>query len=559
MKKKGLLCILLATTAVAAIGALAAGCGQAEASVDWNISDAAITVEGYRTAPQSVEPGTELSFSISCATGYGNAEVTFDGQSVQPAGGIYTVRVENDAEIVISAEKIESVSCTLENSEFYVGDVITDGDVDVKAKYESGTEVSVTDFTVEYASGMELSFGDTAFAVEYNGVSSSSVAIPAVKGKIVISAGYATIADSYKAYLEGLGLTVLQDAEKNTYTIPYSELTDDISLPIGEYIADISGGYIFRAWNIAGSTATKVSGGIRENIYVYPQFTLDAVAFTSVSIALAEEMPVLTVEGEYLLDVSSLQLTIGSGEGVLESQAVSGRAGDTFRIDYDLTNISANDSWKYSWLDLALTCDGNRIDIDLNEAGSIVDMEQSVISGEFLYQFEQWEGLLKVTFTDASEVAPSEAVTSFTIAVQNKGAGANASVTFTGKINAEAYFGKTVCIDTQNNSDWGTKYWYTEIDGEGNWSLTLDLTEENGFIGNTIYMHFAVVEPDDHSAVLFKDGQYGNIANDWCVNEDFVAMSGVSDITSGLSCEDDVYTYYIGLGWDGIKMFIAAK
>ncbi|MBO4989975.1 MAG: hypothetical protein J6D37_06550 [Clostridia bacterium] len=556
MKKRYVLGILLAMMTAATAAALTAGCDESESSVTWETSHVTVSVKGYDTVPKSVEPGTTLSLSVACEEGYGNAAVTLDGQAVQSEGDLYAVTVEKSGNIKVSAEKIVSVSGERKDAAFYVGDVITSDDVTVTVKYESGTEEIVSDFSVNYTDGNELSFGDTSFAVEYHGVKSESVTIPAVKGKIVIHTGYATLADSYESYLNGMGLTAMEDVELHTLTIPYSTLPEDLFLPAANDIEAISEDYKLKAWTIAGSAATKVSKEIRENIYVYPQFTLDAVSLTSVRIESLDETPMLILEGKYLYDVDALKLLIRSGATELESGAVHGKTGEAFRIEYDLTNLSANDSLKYVWLDLVLSYDGNSMDIDLSELSNVVDMTQTIVDETHQYQFQQWDNLLKITFGDAP--VKEETVTTLKIAVQDKGDRDNATVVFTGKIHNEAYFSKTVCIDAQNNSNWGYSYWYADIDASGNWTMTLDLTEANGFIGDVVYMHFAIVEPDDHSNVLYKNGDYGNLANEWCENDDLVEMS-VSDITKGLSCADDSHTYYIGLGWDGIKMAIAAK
>lgn len=477
------------------------------------------------------------------------------GNSSSDTSGSGTV-MDPSEKLVVSVE----VTKGPDHTNYMIGDRLDPTGMEVTATYEDGRTETVTNYTVDYTNGRGFGLGDTSFTVSVDGQTSAEVTIPSVQGRIVIDPVCCTIAPEVISNMKAQGLDV--NTDDGRITIIYSALSDDIILPSAEQMTAPTGDEEeFINWLIGGAPAAKISKDIKENITAVAKLGVrQTFAINNVSLVDNHGTSLLIVNGlsqaNQIIELYLAGTNLGLNYLADSAEVMDG---GEFTLAVDLAKMQ--DEWKYQWVDLKIVVGGTYFDIDSSN-GNIVDMTQSLINGERMYKFEQWENALKIALNDAPQGIDTVTgpITDFTISAATSDG--IAAVTFHGTISREALehcAGKAVRMGAQSEgTGWADHYWYGEIDASGAWSITMPLSAETVGLNCNVYLHFAIVETAESDEVI-KD--YGDLLCEWCVNTDLDKANSMGEVIGGaIICEDTNNRFYVGKGdWTGMKMFGTVK
>lgn len=546
--------------------------GGGDKTIDWSVDEhVSVAVDNYTQLPSVVESG-ELSFTVTATEGYGNVivKVLSDTQTVNAditkrissdSSGKYSVDITANTKITVTVEElVERVEIVQDPSTmiYYAGEKLDMEGMEVQVTYATGRSEEVNDYEVVYAYGSHFSLGDTSFAVTYGGITSAQKQIEPVVGRIRIETNGGVIdASLIQKWKETYNVIETTDA----VTIYYDEvLPDDFILPKdgeirhssgaeGDYVLsgwlvnDLSKEYIPKEW-----TAQSVSVSA---LYVPKVVDLSSIRYEYRTVGDETDKLCIVFRGTFRgADSVRVHFYEGNSGNTLRGYQISCVRGQQFEYVYDVTNI-VNTGWKDLMIDVSFegTMGSETVlhQIDLNDYignQSFIDLEQTVTEGEYKYSFQTVTsgGIQKLEVVYASVPVTTYSVTT----------GVNASgvaqMTIAGQLSEnhfEEFSGKTVRIDALSQANnWTTYYYYSAIDENGKWEITIDFTSDKFETGCTIYTHFAIVETDNNSTVI---ADYSDTPFEWCTNTDLDPSIMIGDISDGaIACEDDSSIFYIG-------------
>lgn len=573
MKKT--VCVLL-TSIVSAFAAVALiGCqsdDNTDKAVEWTVDErATVSVEGYTGLPSTIKDGN-LTFTVRAAEGYGNVEVKVlsDSQNVNAdiyrriasdRDGKYSVKVKADSKVFVTVEElVEKVEIVQEpeTMTYYAGEKLNAAGMEVKVTYATGRSEAVSDYEVVYTEGVHFSLGDTSFAVSYGGVVSEQKKIEKVLGRIYIQTDGGTIDASLIRKWEQDGYDVRETSED--VTLYYDKMPEeDFVLPENEMISHggEEGDFVLSGWTVNNLSKNFIpKEWTAQSVNVRARFVPHVVDLHSVryeyrTVGEASNTLCLVFRGAFRgADSVRLHLYEGNSGNTLKGYSLPSNRGETFEYVYDVSNI-VNAGWKGLLVDVSfegkIGSETVLYQVDLNDYAdnkSFIDLDQTITEGDYDYSFQTVESngvkKLAVKYTGVS-------VTTYQVTVGQNASG-DAQMTVTGKLSKnylETYSGKTVRIDALSQAnDWKTYYYYSEIDQEGNWKITIEFTPDKFETGCAIYTHFAIVETADTSKVI---AEYGDTPFDWCTNTDLDASIMIGDISDGaIAAEGNGKVFYIG-------------
>ncbi len=430
MRKK-LTIVLFLTLVVSLCCLIITACApEVTHNLTWEINpNVTVAVTGYNEPPKSVEPGTELTFTVTPKTGWAVTTVTPSNTVKKQPDGSYKFTVTKDLTIKVNAKEIVE-SLIVENTvaEYFAGEKVEAETLTVKAHYATGRDEIVSDYTVVYQgeSGDAFVLGDTGYSVQFGGVEKVVEFEKAVVGKITVKLnGGSYVADNWNEF-SSLFEDYNYDEEKGivswTFDKPFEA---DMQLPLlSLYDEEYDKVYTLKEY-----TGVKKNTIPKDNAV---SLTLEAVyegeflKFNKLEFVLKEKAPYIIISGEWLTaNKAQLVLTEGNEPKTeLKGPEISRQDGvDTFVLEFDLREMvdwtnpdpsaTKKTTLKGAWNDIrffAKLASGSEAtqEINLNDyPENFVDLGDELIAygSRFSYKVHTPDGssdrFLKLVYEDA--------------------------------------------------------------------------------------------------------------------------------------------------------------
>lgn len=419
MKKSKLTVAILLVVCLVAVFTLAA-CKKTNYTVTWqNGKNYSFTDESGQalTGEQKVAEGTVLKFKVVPANTLTTVtKVTAGDEELTADNGVYSVTVTADVKIAALAttlnNDVQSIAITTQPTKttYNVGDTFNRGGMVVTATLRDGTTTPVTTYSVIYQNGSAFVAGDTKVTISYtdsfnvtktadvavtvNNVTLTSISVSGsltkteyVEGSTLDSIAGVTVTAHYSDEstpdLSFEDLTVVyQTADATSFTLGDTKVT----LKYGDQTVDLDG-ITVRAWQAFNESSISAEMKTDENGKPVLEITGTVIDATQVAFVFSRAgVPV----------VSTTQATLN---------------GKNFTVVVDLTTALANGvAGVDNDCKLYYDTEGGYKDVEFD---SCTNKTEQLFYHGAEYHFAQWEGKLKVNFTNyelrevAAELAPA--------------------------------------------------------------------------------------------------------------------------------------------------------
>ena len=550
---------------------LLSGCALFETkySVEWlavfekeACEHVSITVDGYDYLPTQITPGEELSVTIEGINGYKVYRVKINNRKVTPDENgkyVFTVNEKTEVEITLR-EKVASV--ILPDIVFYAGDQLDRKSVEAEIVYATGRTEKTNKYSVIYQNETADSFGlgDTYYNVKLSADRDNLYKIDlkqTVACKGIINPYGGVIADSYYEDLKSNSeIKDLKIDENGVISFIFTKpLTSDIALPSADQISKGNGDdFVFKKWS--GS----FKAGTNKSVEATAEYESKLVSLTGIKLENREvngkEIPYLVVNGQFV-GANNVYLYFAEASKGLEliGSSISGTRGESFELLFDLRETNYKE-YISSWMDIEIKSDiGGYIETQSikfeNYGDDFVDLETVLYSGGYSYEFQTYDGLLKL---ETNEYFYHGYTLDYS--VNDNG---EVILTISGNV-VNRYAGNFVKLDIEYDVDGGTKSIapvYCVIGKDGNYSVSFNLFDIP--LGHNAFVHFWIIDSMEEENLLYV-AKENNLLNEWCENTNLESKyTGVGLITDGgIRCPnpDSTRTYFVGKGkWGGITVY----
>ena len=588
-KKKTLLAVLL--LAVLAFGcALFAACGgggtkfQMTWTVDENVT---VAVEGYDKLPEKVKEGEVINFTVTPDNGYEIASVS----GARKSGSKYTVTVNKDTEIKITARKI-LVELTVEgfdNTKQYIsGDVVDVTGVVVTATYFDGdVVVPLKEGTADGYTVSALVGGDTSVTFSY-GKKDVEISIPTVRYKVTLDLGKDTVLDSALLTVYESQANYSKDSKTGVMTFSYLNLAEgtEIRMPTADDMTRTNRNFLDWQTENGVKLPEKLTSKSAEDVVFKANWELQIANITKVELKVetvtvedtenegteaqakaTKEVPYLIIEGTFTGAVSSARLQLKEGNkniSMYGPEIKPEEGSNAFVLKFDLTELlNQKDEdgnlidFEGAWCDIRLNATVDKEEesqqIHITEGQTIVDLEQMIKVDKRAYVFATHapEGSTDKTLKVYYNFMMIEYTPSF--AVKTVGEGENAqkvpTLTLTGNVNKEEYFGKTLSIDAWRQTG-SIPAVTTAIGANGAFSIDIDMSTCGK--GSDAFFHLKIL---NGTTPLYPTSGEADIP----ISASTIKIPATPDAPLPNSIrysDDNNIAYYIGNKWGGLMAYV---
>lgn len=588
-KKKTLLAVLL--LAVLAFGcALFAACGgggtkfQMTWTVDENVT---VAVEGYDKLPEKVKEGEVINFTVTPDNGYEIASVS----GARKSGSKYTVTVNKDTEIKITARKI-LVDLTVEGfdetKQYVSGDEVDLEGVVVTATYFDGdVVVPLKEGTADGYTVSALVGGDTSVTFSY-GKKDVEISIHTVRYKVTLDLGKDTVLNSALLTVYESQADYHKDADTGIMTFSYLNLEEgtEIKMPTADDMTRTNRNFLDWQTENGVKLPEKLTSKSAEDVEFKANWELQIANITKVELKVetvtvedtenegteaqakdTKEVPYLIIEGTFTGAVSSARLQLKEGKkniSMYGPEIKPETGSNAFVLKFDLTellNQKGEDgnliNFEGAWCDIRLNAKVDNEEesqqIHITEGQTIVDVEQMIKVDKRAYVFATYapEGSTDKTLKVYYNFMMIEYTPSF--AVKTVGEGANAqkvpTLTLTGNVNKEEYFGKTLSIDAYCGTG-SIPAVTTAIGADGAFSIDIDMSTCGK--GSDAFFHLKIL---NGTTPLYPTSGEADIPISASTIE--IPATPNAPLPNSIRYSDDNnIAYYIGNKWGGLMAYV---
>lgn len=561
---------LLSIATLAPVVVTTVSCGKKEEekqirTITWQKDDnATIKVDGYDSLPTELRDGTEITFSVTVASGYKLDRVRVNSKRINSTDGKYKVSIKSDTTIAVSTiEEVESLTIVTQPTKlkYYAGDEIDVTGLKVKAKYKTGREVDLEKGANGYETNVvTFQGGETSYDIIFSGLKQTIQLSEVVRYKVTLDPNGGQISDSYltkyathvKSDSNPTGTIYDYNKDDNgIITFAYfTDLATDIQLPTADEIT--KDGYKFISWK----NGEKITKNTNKTLDIKADWQKIIIQVTNMELKIEDDKPMMVMSGIGGVDDKvTLFLYEGNDKVQLVGDSYDVKIGQNFSAKFDLTKLKEartddGKTYERKWMDIKFLV-GDPTDIEHCEMMEVfkddlpnLNIDDKIELDKFVYSFAEYNGTLKVFF--------SKSEYSFSVAFNKNDTTNVESLTLSGIMQQEMY-NKVLGVSFYGDTESEVKK--TQIGASGEFTLDLPLDMFAKDKNNFAHMH--VYEDMNSDTDLLGSGDHNLLITN-CTTQFPEIDKGTAgnDISHAISyLASDKYTYYAGYAWDGLMVY----